>query len=225
MSKVNGFVFFIFNVTFISFIQSILLFLFSGSAAYVVLLTTQFEPEITTADLGYFGFILALVFSEWVSDGQQWSKFSLLHIYGASCFLTPTVDYQTAKYQYLETGKVPAGFTKADLDRGFITSGLWAYSRHPNFFAEQAIWFVLYQWSCFASNSLYSWAGAGSLALILLFQGSTSFTESISSAKYPAYADYQKQVGVFFPTSFSGYKPSGPKVIRTSELAKKAKKN
>lgn len=102
---------------------------------------------------------------------------------------------------------------------------MWAYSRHPNFFAEQAIWFVLYQWSCFATNSLYSWAGIGSFSLFALFQGSTWLTELISSGKYPEYADYQKQVGMFLPTSIKGFKatpPRAPKVIRTSELAKRA---
>lgn len=134
------------------------------------------------------------------------------------------IDYQTAKYKYLETKKITGGYTKADFDRGFVTSGLWAYSRHPNFFAEQAIWFTLYQWSCFAANSLYSWAVTGPLLLIILFQGSTTFTESISTGKYPRYADYQKQVGVFFPISFKPYQDvvRGPKVIRTSELVKQA---
>lgn len=141
--------------------------------------------------------------------------------------------YQTAKHQYQKDAKVPQGFKQEDLDRGFITSGLWAYSRHPNFFAEQSIWFVLYQWSCYASNNLYSWTGIGSGLLVLLFQGSTWLTEGITAGKYPEYNEYQNQVGMFCPKSLSGYeaplekpgaqKPSAqqPKVIRTSELLKR----
>lgn len=86
------------------------------------------------------------------------------------------------------------------------------------------IWFVLYQWSCYASKTLFSWAGVGPFCLILLFQGSTWITELISSRKYPEYREYQKVVGVFIPVSFSPYRtpaPAKPKVIRTSELAKK----
>lgn len=118
---------------------------------------------------------------------------------------------------------MPAGYTSAELDAGFLTKGLWAYSRHPNFFAEQTIWFVLYQWSCYASNSLYSWSGIGSLSLIMLFQGSTWLTEAITSGKYPKYKEYQKQVGMFIPRSFGPFKAPAhqPKIIRTSELAKR----
>jgi steroid 5-alpha reductase family enzyme len=71
---VPGFVWFIFNVTFISFIQSILLFLFASLPTYTILVSTQHEPNITTADIFYFLVEIALVFSEWISDGQQWSK-------------------------------------------------------------------------------------------------------------------------------------------------------
>ncbi|KEY70271.1 hypothetical protein S7711_04379 [Stachybotrys chartarum IBT 7711] len=203
--RVPGLAWFIFNVTFISFYQSILLFSFSAVPAYVILLSTQFEPEITTADMLYFSIQVALVASEWVSDGQQWT-------------------YQTAKHQYYKDARVPEGFAQDDLDRGFLTSGLWAYSRHPNFFAEQSIWFVLYQWACFASNTLYNWSGIGAAALILLFQGSTWLTEAITTGKYAEYKEYQKQVGMFIPKSLKPYQTPKrqPTVIRTSELAKRA---
>lgn len=133
-----------------------------------------------------------------------------------------TLEYQTAKHQYYKDAKVPKEFSQLEMDRGFNTSGLWAYSRHPNFFAEQTIWFVLYQWSCYASNNLYGFAMTGSVCLVFLFQGSTWLTELITAGKYPEYTSYQKQVGMFIPTSFKGYTPplGGPKVIRSSELAK-----
>ncbi|KAI5859393.1 DUF1295-domain-containing protein [Durotheca rogersii] len=198
--------FFILNGTFISFIQSILLFLLAAPT-YIILLASKFEKEITVADLSFAAVQLGLILSEWVSDQQQWA-------------------YQRAKRQYQTTAKVPrgCGFTQEDLDRGFVTSGFWAYSRHPNFAAEQTIWIVLYQWSCYASKTLYSWAGLGPLFLVLLFQGSTWLTELISSGKYPEYKLYQKQTGAHLP-SFSPYKKPvvTPKVIRTSELARRQK--
>ncbi|KAI1822316.1 DUF1295-domain-containing protein [Xylaria intraflava] len=202
--------FFILNVAFISFIQSILLFSLAAPT-YVILLASHFEPEIRVADLLFAGVELGLVLSEWISDQQQW-------------------DYQTAKKAYQKTAKIPRAseYTLEDLNRGFITSGLWAYCRHPNFTAEQTIWFVMYQWSCYAGNTMYSWAGSGSLFLIMLFQGSTRLTELITAGKYPEYKAYQKQVGGLLP-SLRPYKPTPvvPKIIRTSDLSKreKAKEN
>ena len=113
------------------------------------------------------------------------------------------------------------------MERGFITSGLWGYSRHPNFAAEQSIWFFLYQWSCFASKNLYSWSGVGPSFLIMLFQGSTWLTELITAGKYSEYREYQGLVGMFVPSRFSSYKTPAvkpPKVIRTSELTKNLSK-
>lgn len=131
--------------------------------------------------------------------------------------------YQEAKRRYLKDARVPPGWDRADLDRGFVTSGLWAYSRHPNFLAEQTVWLVLYHWSCYATDSLYNYTLVGAALLVLLFRRSTALTETITSAKYPAYADYQKQVGIFLPTSLRGYRPSSssPKVIKMSDLAKR----
>ncbi|PKK48567.1 hypothetical protein CI102_6267 [Trichoderma harzianum] len=202
-AQLNSVVWFIFNVTFISFIQSILLYLFSCVPAYVILLSSQFEPEVQAVDMVFAGVEILLVLSEWISDGQQWA-------------------YQTAKYKYKDTGKLTSGYTSAELDRGFITTGLWAYSRHPNFFAEQTIWFMLYQWSCFATNTPYSWAGIGAVLLVLLFQGSTNLTENITSGKYPEYKAYQNHVGMFIPKTLIPYATPGPKVIRSSELIKRA---
>jgi steroid 5-alpha reductase family enzyme len=45
--------------------------------------------------------------------------------------------FQQAKKEYLKTAKVPPGFEQEDLDRGFVVTGLWSWSRHPNFAAEQ----------------------------------------------------------------------------------------
>ncbi|CCC05952.1 hypothetical protein SMACR_00167 [Sordaria macrospora] len=193
--------FHILNWTFISFIQSVLLYMFA-SPVYVLLLATQFEPELSTADIGFTVMELGLILTEFIADHQQWV-------------------FQSAKKEYQTTGQVPAGHNKADLDRGFITSGLWAYSRHPNFAAEQSIWLTLYQWGCFATNSLYNWTVLSPIMLMNVFQGSTWLTERITSGKYPEYSAYQKKVGTFIPKTLKGYTTPVPKVIRTSDLAKK----
>lgn len=68
---------FILNATFISFIQSVLLFAFSGVPTYAILMASSFQPKITTADSFYFLIQTLLVVSEWFSDGQQYRTLCL----------------------------------------------------------------------------------------------------------------------------------------------------
>jgi steroid 5-alpha reductase family enzyme len=81
----------------------------------------------------------------------------------------------------------------------FLTTGLFRYSRHPNFFFEQAQWWVLFLFGAVAAGSLLQWTVLGALLLTLLFVGSTRFTESITRSKYPEYAEYQKTTSAVVP--------------------------
>jgi steroid 5-alpha reductase family enzyme len=81
----------------------------------------------------------------------------------------------------------------------FLTSGLFRYSRHPNFFAEQALWWCFYLFSVAATGEWLNVTIVGPTLLTLLFHGSTNFTESISLSKYPEYADYQRRVSRLVP--------------------------
>lgn len=82
--------------------------------------------------------------------------------------------------------------------RGFITDGLFKYCRHPNFFCEISMWWVIYFFSV-SSNGI-NLSGFGALLLNLLFLGSTALTERISSEKYPSYTKYQKDVPMLIPS-------------------------
>ena len=124
--------------------------------------------------------LMALVVVEWFADGSQWV-------------------YHQAKDEYRKTAKVPVGYTRAQMDRGFNTTGLFKYSRHPNFAAEQAIWLVLYQWGCLGSETFLNWTAGGTVAYLAVFAGSTPITEGISAGKYPEYKLYQERVGRFVP--------------------------
>lgn len=80
--------------------------------------------------------------------------------------------------------------------------GLWGRSRHPNYFSEQSIWVVLYLFSISAGVATYgvfNWTLIGPMFLILLFIGSSMFTEGITLKKYPAYGDYINKVSKYVP--------------------------
>ena len=81
----------------------------------------------------------------------------------------------------------------------FCTTGLFKYSRHPNFFFEVSQWWVVYAIGCAATGHVVHWSLIAPVLLTLLFDGSTRFTEWITKGKYPAYADYQKSTSRLIP--------------------------
>jgi steroid 5-alpha reductase family enzyme len=109
-------------------------------------------------------------------------------------------DKQHWEFQSKKLAAIRAGEELLPTDRkGFLDQGLWAWSRHPNYFAEQAVWICFYCFSVAASGQWLNWSITGSLLLMILFAGSSKFSEEISAAKYPDYAEYQRRVPRFVP--------------------------
>jgi steroid 5-alpha reductase family enzyme len=44
-----------------------------------------------------------------------------------------------------------------------------------------------------------NWSIVGAMLLLILFQGSSNFSEEIRASKYPEYKDYQSRVPRFIP--------------------------
>jgi len=109
--------------------------------------------------------------------------------------------FYTTRNNFLKEGKTLAELPYP-FNLGFNTNGLWKRSRHPNYFAEQAIWICLYLFVIGANETTYyvfNWSMVGPLFLVLLFLGSSAFGESVSSSKYPQYKNYLSQVSKYLP--------------------------
>lgn len=159
-----------FHFGFICLYQNALLL---AIALPVVLVQGTGAPTLVDALLA--ALYVGLVLLEAVADQQQW-------------------NFQGEKKRRIKAGERLDG----DYARGFITTGLWSRSRHPNYFAEQSIWVVFYLFSMSATGSP-NWSIAGCLLLILLFQSSSRLSESLQVGKYPGYPDYQQRVPRFLP--------------------------
>ena len=114
----------------------------------------------------------ALLVGETVADQQQWNFY----------------EVRKAKQARGE-----------EITEPFLTKGLFAFSRHPNFFCEQGQWWALYLFSVAATGVWFHGTLIGAITLSGLFHGSTEFTEEISAKKYPSYADYQKRTSRLMP--------------------------
>ncbi|KAF8418857.1 hypothetical protein EV426DRAFT_307986 [Tirmania nivea] len=193
------------NLVLISWFQNVLLLLITLPAYFFLFISALPEAAVPNGfnggDINAFGtvdlifsraLILALI-AGFFADQQQW-------------------NYQKARKAFEESGKqmVPEGWQREDLERGFCVTGLWSFSRHPNFLAEQAFWVMAYQWSCFLTDTIYNYACLGPLFYCAIFQASTFLTEKISASKYPEYTEYQRLVGRFMPKLSAFWESSNP---------------
>jgi len=193
--KVPAWLFQVINFSFIAIIQNIILFLLG-----VPTHTAIFQPHTapTTSDYALFAAGLVTLAVEFTADNQQYS-------------------FQTFKHSGEEpnsSNEWPGArfvWTSEDAKRGFVTRGLWAWSRHPNFLCEQTFWIIITSFPILSPAAphlsklpldsitpLYPLAPA--LVLCTLFFSSTLFSESISLSKYPeGYRMYQERVAMFLP--------------------------
>lgn len=86
----------------------------------------------------------------------------------------------------------------------FITSGLWRYSRHPNYFGEILIWWGLFVYAVpFLHGAAFAVAvGPVFITLLLLFVSGIPLLERSAEAKYgddPAYRDYVRRTSILVP--------------------------
>ena len=103
-------------------------------------------------------------------------------------------NYYNARDKYRANKSVTSGYLAQDLERGFNSTGLFAYSRHPNFAFEQSVWLTLFFWAGTVCESYRTWIAIAPIAYLGLFQASAAFSEGVTSSKYPDYPIYQKRV-------------------------------
>ena len=82
----------------------------------------------------------------------------------------------------------------------FIRSGLWAWSRHPNYFGELGFWCGLALFGLAAAPSQWTWWLPGALAMAAMFVfASIPFMDRRSLERRPAYADYMRRTSALVP--------------------------
>ena len=109
---------------------------------------------------------------------------------------------QELTYQVERVRRARAGEPSGEYALGFVESGLWAYSRHPDQFAMLGMWWAYYLFGVAASGAWLNFTFVGPLVVNLLFvppHASLDLTEVLSARQFPAYADYQSRVSRFVP--------------------------
>ena len=98
-----------------------------------------------------------------------------------------------------------SAFRARDENRGrFVSSGLWRYSRHPNYFGEMLVWWGLFVYAVpFLDGAAFAVViGPLFITLLLLFVSGIPLLERSADEKYgddPAYREYKRATSILVP--------------------------
>ncbi|MDH3621932.1 MAG: DUF1295 domain-containing protein [Gammaproteobacteria bacterium] len=109
-------------------------------------------------------------------------------------------DYQLARFK-----------ARGDSKGRVLDTGLWRYTRHPNYFGDFCIWWSFYLFAV-ASGGWWSIASPILMSILLLKVSGVAMLENTIADRRPAYADYIRNTNAFFP--------GPPRTPRISEEAK-----
>jgi steroid 5-alpha reductase family enzyme len=92
-----------------------------------------------------------------------------------------------------------AKFLKNPRNKGLVMDrGLWAYTRHPNYFGESLIWWGVYIITLAAPGTFWGILGPLTITFLLLKVSGVPMLEE-TLREQPAYSAYIKKTSAFFP--------------------------
>jgi steroid 5-alpha reductase family enzyme len=121
------------------------------------------------------------------SAGLTW-----LDALGGAAWLTGFVFEAVGDFQL-------ARFKKGPGNRGrVITSGLWKYTRHPNYFGEVTLWWGVWLIACSVPGGWKTVLGPATISALILFVSGIPMLEN----KYEGnleFQEYRRRTSAFFP--------------------------
>lgn len=158
-------------------------------------------PVLNVVDFFLLLLGLAFVFIEYKADNAMFAFQSTKHSKMSSSEIIHPPRSST-----ISNAPQPTPYPRSH-HPGFLVNGLFRWSRHPNFAAEQLFWVdqALFVVAAGESSGVTrkGWVSGGvfgpCFALSLLFCSSTNLTEWITGRKFPTYWSYRGLVGQFLP--------------------------
>lgn len=133
-----------------------------------------------------------IVFPVLVINRHSISNFNLLDLLGIFIWLIGFVFESVGDYQLSQ-------FISNSANQGkIIQTGLWQYSRHPNYFGEVTQWWGIYVIALSLNNGWLTFLSPLTITLLILFVSGIPLLEK----KYQGRADfeeYKKRTSIFLP--------------------------
>ena len=80
-----------------------------------------------------------------------------------------------------------------------LDTGLWRWTRHPNYFGDACVWWGLFLIAAETGPGMWSIAGPLFLTFTLTKWSGIGITEKVIHASRPGYADYVRRTSAFIP--------------------------
>ena len=109
----------------------------------------------------------------------------------AGVFFESVGDFQLARFK-----------ANPENQGAVLNSGLWKYTRHPNYFGDFLMWWGIYLIALGSSPALTWWTIIGPLIMsffLMQVSGVTLLEKSLKESKGAAYDDYIGRTNAFFP--------------------------
>jgi steroid 5-alpha reductase family enzyme len=123
----------------------------------------------------------------------QPARFTALDMFGVIVWTLGFVFETVADWQLARFKADPA-------NRGQVMDkGLWAWSRHPNYFGEFLIWWGFFLVALTTPGGWWTVISPIIVSLVLLKMTGVPLTETALKERRPGYSDYIKRTSPFFP--------------------------
>lgn len=158
-----------------------------GSNFWWVSLLTVFTLQ------GVIMWIVALPLVVGLSSTVQSPAISWWHAIGALTWLVGLVfeaggDLQLARFK-----------RQPDSDGQVLDTGLWRYTRHPNYFGDFLVWWGMWLVSVVPLPQLWTIISPITMSALLMKFSGVTLTESDITDRRPQYAAYKRRTNAFFP--------------------------
>lgn len=108
-------------------------------------------------------------------------------LFAVGFFFETTGDIQLARFK-----KDPANQGKV------LDTGLWRYTRHPNYFGDFCVWWGLYV-IALAGGAWWTIVGPLVMTALLMKYSGAGLLEKTIASRRPGYAEYVRRTNTFFP--------------------------
>ncbi|MDP8269103.1 MAG: DUF1295 domain-containing protein [Candidatus Tenebribacter davisii] len=137
-------------------------------------------------------FMLIVVSPVFILHYDSGGKLGLLEILGSAVWIIGFLFESIGDLQMINFKKDPTNKGK------IITSGVWKYTRHPNYFGESAMWWGIFLIVINISNGLWGIISPATITFLLLFVSGIPLLEK----KYkdnPEFQEYARKTSIFIP--------------------------